>query len=160
MSQLDISDEERLPELDKYSRPASDASGPLQAMAAATEGRLLGLSKAQILRRKIAMAELELSKCKTELELAAIDEDAPGESVNSPQDLPSQALPMSFGGQPNPHNPAPMAAAPPMPSCSTESSLSHLLKLCMGLPQKEIPRFSGKPLEYCGFIRAFTSGVA
>ncbi|KAF7260300.1 hypothetical protein EG68_02285 [Paragonimus skrjabini miyazakii] len=39
------------------------------------------------------------------------------------------------------------------------SELGNLLSICMGLPKKELKKFSGNPMDYWGFIRSFMSSV-
>ncbi|KAF7258243.1 hypothetical protein EG68_04762 [Paragonimus skrjabini miyazakii] len=39
------------------------------------------------------------------------------------------------------------------------SELGNLLSICMGLPKKELKKFSGNPMDYWGFIRSFMSNV-
>ncbi|KAF7254964.1 hypothetical protein EG68_08436 [Paragonimus skrjabini miyazakii] len=39
------------------------------------------------------------------------------------------------------------------------SELGNLISICMGLPKKELKKFSGNPMDYWGFIQSFTSGV-
>ncbi|KAF7262544.1 hypothetical protein EG68_00237 [Paragonimus skrjabini miyazakii] len=39
------------------------------------------------------------------------------------------------------------------------SELGNLLSICMGLPKKELKKFSVNPMDHWGFIRSFMSGV-
>ncbi|KAF7258710.1 hypothetical protein EG68_03621 [Paragonimus skrjabini miyazakii] len=39
------------------------------------------------------------------------------------------------------------------------SELGNLLSICMGLPKKELKKFSVNPMDYWGFIRGFMSSV-
>ncbi|KAF7258358.1 hypothetical protein EG68_03783 [Paragonimus skrjabini miyazakii] len=39
------------------------------------------------------------------------------------------------------------------------SEFGNLISICMGLPKKELKKFSGNPMDYWGFIRSFMSSV-
>ena len=144
-----ISDDEGLTELDKYSHSTPGACAP---PTMGTEARLPGVSKAELPREKIATAEPELSKQRMELALAELDQDTGGKAVQDPQGVSSQALRRWVGDQQNSDNTVPMTTAPIMLATSAEHFLPHLLRLRRGLHPKEIPRLSGNPSEYWGFI--------
>ena len=87
-----------------------------------------------------------------QLALAELDQDTRGEAVQGPRGVSSQALPRWVGDQQNSDNTVTMKTAPPMHATSAEHFLPHLLRLRRGLHPKEIPRLSGNPSEYWGFI--------
>ncbi|KAF7234151.1 hypothetical protein EG68_12320 [Paragonimus skrjabini miyazakii] len=39
------------------------------------------------------------------------------------------------------------------------NELGNLISICMGLPKKELKKFSGNSMDYWGFIRSFMSSV-
>ena len=154
----DVSDEQ-CPELDKYSPALSQISLP----AYNDQKKLSSCrSRTEMLRRRIALTELELEKQKMELELAELG-DNQLETSGFKDEIDHVSL--------NKLNPSQIQAGPSgsqgaeakvpcqTTSRSSEEVLPELLNICMGLPKREIPKFSGDPLSYWNFIRAFTSGV-
>lgn len=68
-------------------------------------------------------------------------------------------LPEKVSHHCSPVNPCPPAVNDQV-SNPHSGNLPQLLNMVMGLPQKEIPRFYGDPIDYWRFYNAFTHGIA